>query len=952
MNAGPAWRRTVAGGLIGLVLAGGCAPRPAGPLHVWAVGDCQLVGPADPPREYTEVFDARRGGIRLEAAANEVVAFQLVMRAARGPVRGVRVEIDPLLGEAGSGRIEPPAVRMYREWYVPVDQYPGWFMRRIPRPRRVRWCADVLIPLDTPGHGQPLTVQVDANVAVWVDIAVPEQTPAGLYRGSVRVRWPAGSVRLPLRLRVWPVVLPEQAGLAVLAPVDHRKLLRHALRRNGEPYAPERISVDDPMAAEATRVVAGAFRLLGEHRCCGFLSGYRPVMKLDQDGKVRVDWQDYDRLVTALLDVAGGAAAWPMPVDAEFPVRFAPDARPAGADQGQYEAVLREYLAECARHFEARGWLDRHFVWIPLGAMGLSERFVAVPRLSRLVHEADARLRLVWGWMPQDMARFGWWRYPYQDVRSAVDIWAPPGRYWDTAAMAEERAKGKATWLRVDEPPYTGSLAIGAPPADVRSIGWQAFREGARVVLLKHANDWPANVRLRELSARGAATDRWLMYPGERLGLREPLPSVRLKRLRRGIQDAELLGLLERAHRGKVAELIAQTVFKFGGTRAYGDNLIDPRPFGWVLEPRLWMAARRLALRELVRAAGGQVPESRRQRELAWVRFLRAGRKIRLLPVGARVRPAEPEADKQVLVQFTVLLVNETRRTVSGVLRFDGLPEGWRPVRDRLAIAGLKPMSRRQEVLTARAEAIAASLAGTLAQPIVFEADGYGRVVCQVRLGYVAASRLSGPIEVDGDLADWPAGRTNVAGDFLLLGRERFSEAAAVENRPTQPTTVFVGQDGTYLYVAFHCAEREPERIRTTGTTQVRYDGPTPTGEDLVEVLIDPLNTDSTDPSDLYHIVVKPSGAGFWEQGVGLSPPAGQRRSWPADVTWAVGRAAGRWFAEIRIPLAGFGAVGRRNRCWRINFARLEARLGEYASWSGAIGHVYSPRRLGNLVWP
>ncbi len=785
-----------------------------------------------------------------------------------------------------------------------------------------------------------------------------------------------------MELCIWPLALVDEGQLAVLAPVDHRKLLLHHLRRDGRAHAPERITADEPMRAEAWQVLLDTFRLLHEHRCSPFLTGYRPVMKLDRDGKVRIDWSDYDRTVEALIDGTAfsdrvPAAAWPMPVDETFPAPPAYGAQaPFGQDERRaldspaYAAAFCDYLSECAAHSEQRDWLDQHFVWLRLdgGSLSASARYGAVRDLSRIVHSADNRLRLVADLIPQDMGRLGWWGYKHEDVSELVDIWAPPGRYWDRAEMAKQRALGKGTWLRLEEPPYTGSLAIEAPPVDARTVGWQAFREGAKTVLLKHANDWPADVLLSKLSDAGVATDRWLIYPGRGVGLDFPLPSIRLKRLRRGIQDGELLRLLERNHRTKVAELIAETLFKFGGTAAYGDNVADARPFGWVVDPHLWHVGRRLAIQQILRAVGDPQcePAKRPAGELDWLAFLRSGRKLRLLPMGARLRSSGADAPGRSDVEFTVMLANETRYPVSGVLRFKKLPAGWRPVRNELAIAKLAPMTWQQAVLIARTNSVATNTDGLLTQQIVFDAGRAGRVAVQSRLGYIVARKPAGPIRVDGDLSDWPAGLGNVAGDFLLVARQTLSEPldrldragtrgwspAASEDRPTQQTKVFIQQDGEHLYVAFNCAEAELTGIRTSRSNDVRYDGTTPVGEDLVEVLIDPLNTDSTGTSEIYHIVVKASGAGLCERGIGLTPPTGERQRWPAEIAWAVSRGQDRWFAEIEVPLAPFGETAKANRYWRINFARFQARLHEYASWSGALGHVYSPRRMGNLVRP
>ena len=52
-------------------------------------------------------------------------------------------------------------------------------------------------------------------------------------------------------------------------------------------------------------------------------------------------------------------------------------------------------------------------------------------------------------------------------------------------------------------------------------------------------------------------SERALIWPGKPYGLDRPIPSIRLKRLRRGFQDYEYLWLLEQNRRPGIARLVA-----------------------------------------------------------------------------------------------------------------------------------------------------------------------------------------------------------------------------------------------------------------------------------------------------------------------------------------------------------------------------------------------------------
>ena len=132
----------------------------------------------------------------------------------------------------------------------------------------------------------------------------------------------------------------------------------------------------------------------------------------------------------------------------------------------------------------------------------------------------------------------------------------------------------------------------------------------------------------------------------------------------------------------------------------------------------------------------------------------------------------------------------------------------------------------------------------------------------------------------------------------------------------------------------------------------VRYDDQIPISEELVEILIDPLNAGTRSPSDLYHIVVKRSGTDLAEKGIQFDPPVGKRGPWPVDIEVATGTAPDRWMAELRVPLSAFGPVAPEQTIWGFNITRWDAVNEEFSTWSGATRNAYDPLSLGNLYLP
>jgi len=133
---------------------------------------------------------------------------------------------------------------------------------------------------------------------------------------------------------------------------------------------------------------------------------------------------------------------------------------------------------------------------------------------------------------------------------------------------------------------------------------------------------------------------------------------------------------------------------------------------------------------------------------------------------------------------------------------------------------------------------------------------------------------------------------------------------------------------------------------------RVEYEDMVPVGEELVEILIDPLNSGSRTPEGLYHLIVKPSGAMVAEIGLRHDPPCGSSRPWPAEIDVATDVSAGRWTAEVRIPLTAFGSVPTQSAFWGFNITRFDLAAQEYSNWSGAAPNPFDPLSLGNLYLP
>ena len=938
-----------------LAVAGCQMPGRTALPGVWAAEPDQLLFPDAPRQQDNDVFSESRGTITLAGAVNETVDFQLVIPG-RSPADAVtEIALTDLAGKGGS--IPAASATFYREAYVRVDSYPAWFYQRTPYRRAPREYPDILLPVVPGGTALPADLVPDRNVVFWIDLHIPPGTPVGTYSGQLRVRTRSqAAAQLAVELEVWPFALPDTPHVVAVAPLSWSTLVAHHLQRDGKPYRPQRLVSDDPLRPAALAVIDAAFRLLRTHRCNGLLTDLYPLRQVTADGQTRIDWTDYDTAVSAYLD---GSAfedrvplpLWALPLDDRFP---SPGAY-GEAGSRRYAEALRQTADACITHFRQRGWLDRSVTLLLASAAHEGDEYAAYETLAGIFHAAGAGMRL-WCDLPaQSMAPFGWAGHPFVDLRKRVGLWCPPARFVDPTALSSFRAAGGQSGWQPDRPPYSGSLALVSPPVDVRSIPWQASRWSSDLLWLPGAADWPAEPVAAGGPTGAAAEVSWLLYPGRVAGLDAPVPSIRLKRLRDGLQDAEYLWLLRQQRRPAVADLVASSLFAFGGSDAYGETYADGRAYGWIHDPAMWRLGRQLLAQELKRAAAQEPAEEFEQfrQRLEWQRFLTATRRVLGWCDGVRVRSRGDAGSGMVRIDATVSMLNQTSHPEAAQSDCSRLPRGWDVASPapRFDVPPGQIAKRTFAIHAAVIEPDGFGNTGVMTLPVFLDRGGGNRIGTPGRFAMLHAQRLKRPVTIDGSLEDWPPGLGNVAGDFVLVGAQDVPKTGAGRpDRPSQGTLVFVCYDEDSIYLAFNCEEPLPDQRETAQTNFIRYEGTAPVGEDLVEVLFDPAAA-ATGPGDLYHLVVKANGAVVTERGIGCRPPIGAVRPWPAGAKAAVdakGR-PDRWFVEICVPWASFGPEAKKQPWWGINFTRLHARTGEYSTWSGARWNVYTPTTLGNM---
>jgi hypothetical protein len=529
------------------VLAALMSPLPARAAVVWAIDDGERI-----PRDAVSLPYATGAGnpvwspgqpIRLFALRDEVVAYQIVVAADGAPLDGVSVDVAPFAGPRGD------AIRSERfiEWFFEIprqssadgeDACLGWVSGSGPPPGRFTGVVpDALIPVEVAPAWAPWPMRVAArgNGVVWIDVTVPRDQPAGTYRALVTVRGGGETLAtLPVELEVLDATLPAR-------PIG-------TLMFYGQGNLRRRIGAAD--AAERQ-----LWTLFRQHRLT-------PVHNVAAPEDVA---RHLPALDGSFYTDAGGYRGPAEGVGDDVVVLGA---------YGTLEDPTPDRVArveKIADELAAHGAFDRADV-----VLFAEDEDCTSPRgagwRAALAGSSNANARRV---------RVTW-TCSEDPANQPVDVPMVLARYYDAARAATARAAGKETWIYNGLRPATGTIMTDTEAVSLRTYGWIAAMAGIPRWFVWETVAWydankggrgpfdPFTTAETFHNAHGDALmgDGVIVYPGRQVdrftehsvGIDGVLPSIRLKNLRRGIQDAGYY-LLARGAATDDAERIARALF-------------------------------------------------------------------------------------------------------------------------------------------------------------------------------------------------------------------------------------------------------------------------------------------------------------------------------------------------------------------------------------------------------
>ena len=465
-------------------------------------------------------------------------------------------------------------IDLFREWFHFTDS-------------DKRYYPDALIPVHATYSSRlpepDNRIPKQTAQAFWVDVYVAPDTRLGIFSGTAKLKANSKITTLPIQLTVLACVIPGED----VVTIDHNSYGSSWLAQQfAGSY--QRNSDDWFESNQFFELIHAYHRVFYEHRGIFHQLGYghsgkvgpefAPVLEGSGRAKHITSWSLYDRHYGPLFDGTAFSASRRgprpipfvyLPINPEWPASYE-----FWGERG-YEAEFVNVVSEMERHSREKGWTHTNFEVF----FNHKKRYKGFPWDGDEVRfQKDLKYfleydRLLKKALPPNTpvhfvfrADVSWdMEQQFKVLNGVVKLWCAGGGilsfYKDAPKMLRNR--GDVIWY------YGGPPSVTDSSAAITEFPLRAWL-------------WGVNGYVHWLTV-SPGEDPWfhfdggqtaLVYSGERFGLTEPIPSIRLKIQRNCLQDLAVLDSLK--DRKSLDSLRAEA------TRRYNDSSLDdwwnPRP--------------------------------------------------------------------------------------------------------------------------------------------------------------------------------------------------------------------------------------------------------------------------------------------------------------------------------------------------------------------------------------
>lgn len=583
------------GGQIGGGTQGGTGPAVTamGESSYWLQNTSIKVQPTTAP-------GAMGGKVTIEGARGATESYQIVLRGALSGVTGTPSDLSDGAGHT----IAASSVLLFRETFIDFTSTATVLggTKRAPMnsPTNDPNVPDALIPFNDPytgaGLGAPFDVAAGKNQPLWVDVRIASDQAYGTYTGSIAF---GANIVVPVSVTVWDITLPDMRAIPAWFILDYNYLENYHQGVHDCYYGGSQCG----QGSLARQIITRYQELLHEHR----IDPQQTLIPYPNGCQnTSPDFTDYDKALGPYMDGSYWRDGVPSSI-VQVPLSPGP-----GSDLQQCgQAKASATAASWATHLKAKGWYDRAYVfaedepndsdlpviaqqagWLGQGDPGWKARIIdtTAPTAS-----SAALLDPVMGIWVLCLKCYDRWYFMTDETYGRTQ-WATRLQQGIKFWFYESNAQG---------PPYPGLASNTLDAAEPRILMWGSYYEGASGFLYWSVDNWDENNPWGPNTAFAKTGDGVLIYPGDHSGtttgkgspagisMAGPIPSIRLKMTRAGLQDWALFALADRnGKRDMVKSQLAAVYSQLGACDYSGCNPINGSWF-WKTDYELMSTARR-----------------------------------------------------------------------------------------------------------------------------------------------------------------------------------------------------------------------------------------------------------------------------------------------------------------------------------------------------------------------
>lgn len=539
-------RQTYALMMILLVLATAALAKPPAPINIWPVDSLTKVFMTDsaPARSLATP--------ESWAARGQHVSIQFAIRSSK-PRKQISADLTPLMDAKGNVL---SGAKVRHVGYVVVGSHsddtpsdeligeaPGWY--------------------PDPLWNLPMDLDSNRTHALWITIAVPSDAQPGLYHGSLLVR----DEHQTLARRNFSVHV-----VSAIVPPDRTLKITNWFNLSD---AASRQFYDAPQFSDPWWTLVENFaKVMADYRQNVVITPLRDLITPRVDGGViSYDLSNFDRWVETfqragvigyiegshLLDRAGGYDGT-LTVPAFVIDNGKLSRQDLAPDDPRVEPYLTTFLSALNKHLDEKNWKSIYFQHILDEPHGSEPPHYA--RVAELAHRELPGVRTI---DAIDAAEIT------EELKKNCDLWVPQlGRFDNQMDLIRDRMQtGHEVWFYTCLFPnkrYMNRL-MDYPLLKVRLLHWLNFRYGFSGFLHWGWNFWTPEPVKDSQPVIDANTqllppgDAFIVYP-DRAG-KSVYSSIRLETMREGIEDYELLHVLQQKNPAAAEQLPQLAITSF-----------------------------------------------------------------------------------------------------------------------------------------------------------------------------------------------------------------------------------------------------------------------------------------------------------------------------------------------------------------------------------------------------